>query len=77
MKGRATAWAIEYRISRQSSEARHDGWGTLDPLAHERRVALGTQMTEAHIESIVSGNDLCDVPVDLSINPYRGCERLR
>ena len=74
VKGRGTVWAIEHRFSRQHSEAWDDGWGTLDQLAHEVRVAPGTQVIEEHVKSIVSSNDSPDIPFDLSINPYRGCE---
>ena len=74
VKGRGTVWAIEHRFSRQHSEAWDDGWGTLDQLAHEVRVAPGTEVIEEHAKSIVSSNDSPDIPFDLSINPYRGCE---
>ena len=75
VKGRGTVRAIGHRFSRQSTEARDDGRGTLDQLAHEVRVAPGTEMIEEHAKSIVSRNDSPDIPFDLSINPYRGCEQ--
>ena len=33
-----------------------------------------TEIIEQRVKSILSGNDSPDIPFDLSINPYRGCE---
>ena len=74
VKGRGTVWAIEHRFSQQSSEPCDDGWGLLDQQAHEERLAPCTQVIEENVKSIVSSNDSPDIPFDLSINPYRGCE---
>lgn len=73
-KGRGTAWAIEHRFTRDAHEGFDDGWGTLEQLAQEERVAPETQIIEERVKSIFSGNDSPDVGFDLSINPYRGCE---
>jgi DNA repair photolyase len=73
-KSRGTAWAIEHRFTRDAHESFDDGWGTLEQLAQEERVAPETQIIEEHVKSIFSGNDSPDVAFDLSINPYRGCE---
>ncbi len=74
LKGRGTAWAIEHRYARQSTELEDDGWGNLDQQASEERVAPATQIIEEHVKSIISTNDSPDIAFDLSINPYRGCE---
>jgi DNA repair photolyase len=74
VKGRGTAWAIEHRYSRQTSECFDDGWGTLDQAAHEEHVPPATQIIEERVKSILSSNDSPDLSFDLSINPYRGCE---
>lgn len=74
LKGRGTAWTIEHRYAKQSSELEDDGWGNLDQQASEERVAPATQIIEEHVKSIVSSNDSPDISFDLSINPYRGCE---
>ena len=74
VKGRGTAWAIEHRYSRQTSESFDDGWGTLDQAAHEEHVPPATQIIEERVKSILSSNDSPDLSFDLSINPYRGCE---
>ncbi len=51
-----------------------DGWGTLDQAVHEERSAPQTQIIEQEVRSILAANDSPDIPFDLSINPYRGCE---
>ncbi len=74
IKGRGTAWAIEHRFTSEHHEAFDDGWGTLEQAAQEEQSAPGTQIIEQTVKSILSGNDSPDIPFDLSINPYRGCE---
>jgi DNA repair photolyase len=74
IKGRGTAWAIEHRFTSEHHESFDDGWGTLEQAAQEERSAPGTQIIEQTVKSILSGNDSPDIPFDLSINPYRGCE---
>jgi DNA repair photolyase len=73
-KGRGTGWAIEHRFSAARAEAFDDGWGTLQQDAAEEVVAPGTRIIEERVKSILAGNDSPDIPFDLSINPYRGCE---
>ena len=67
-------WAIEHRFSAQTSEYFDDGWGTLDQLASEETLPPATRIIEERARSILSSNDSPDIPFDLSINPYRGCE---
>jgi len=74
VKGRGTVWAIEHRFTSQRHESIDDGWGALDQAAREERAAPGTQIIEQRVKTILSGNDSPDIPFDLSINPYRGCE---
>ena len=74
IKGRGTAWAIEHRFTIEHHESFDDGWGTLEQAAQEEQSAPGTQIIEQTVKSILSGNDAPDIPFDLSINPYRGCE---
>jgi len=74
LKGRGTAWAIEHRFTSDSHEAFDDGWGTLEQAAREEAAAPQTQIIEQSVKSILSSNDSPDIPFDLSINPYRGCE---
>ncbi len=74
VKGRGTVWAIEHRFSQQSTEPCDDGWGLLDQQAQEERLTPATQVIEERVKSILSSNESPDIPFDLSINPYRGCE---
>jgi DNA repair photolyase len=74
LKGRGTAWALEHRFSALNHEAFDDGWGTLDQAVSEERLAPATQIIEQQVKSILAPNDSPDVPFELSINPYRGCE---
>ena len=74
LKGRGTAWAIEHRFTTRATEDWDDGWGTLDQIASEERLAPTTQVIEERARSILSSNDSPDISFALSINPYRGCE---
>jgi DNA repair photolyase len=74
LRGRGTAWAIAHRFERDTREAIDDGWGMLDQVAAEEAVSPDTTIIEEHAKRILNGNDSPDIPFDLSINPYRGCE---
>jgi DNA repair photolyase len=74
VKGRGTAWAIEHRFTNERHETVDDGWGVLEQAALEESMAPETQFIEQRVKSILSGNESPDIPFDLSINPYRGCE---
>jgi DNA repair photolyase len=74
VKGRGTVWAIEHRFNTTAREALDDGWGTLEQAAQEEQVSPATRVLDEQVRSILTGNDSPDIPFDLSINPYRGCE---
>lgn len=74
VKGRGTAWAIEHRFASEHHQSVDDGWGVLEQLAREEAVSPQTEIIEQRVKTILSGNDSPDIPFDLSINPYRGCE---
>ena len=74
LKGRGTAWAVAHRFSANAREAVDDGWGTLEQSAAEEHLPPATRIIEEKAKAILSGNDSPDIPFDLSINPYRGCE---
>lgn len=74
LKGRGTAWAIAHRYERDAREAVDDGWGAMDQTASEEMLATGTTVIEEHAGRILSANESPDIPFDVSINPYRGCE---
>src|SRR4051812_28351716 len=74
LKGRGTAWAIPHRFEKDAREIVDDGWGALDQVAQEERLAPGTTVVEEHVRRILSTNDSPDIHFDIAINPYRGCE---
>lgn len=74
LKGRGTAWSIAHRFEEDAREAIDDGWGALDQVADEERLAPGTTVIEEHCRRILSTNESPDISFDVAINPYRGCE---
>ena len=74
LKGRGTVWALEHRFSTDSRTEFDDGWGTLEQAAAQEATPIATQVRHENVRRILSGNDSPDIPFDLSINPYRGCE---
>jgi DNA repair photolyase len=74
LKGRGTVWAIEHRFNSEHRQSVDDGWGVLEQAARDQALAPDTQIIEQRVKTILAGNDSPDVPFDLSINPYRGCE---
>ena len=58
------------RFERAAREPFDDGW----TRAEEEPRALETRVTEERARSIIQTNNSPDLPFDLSINPYRGCE---
>lgn len=73
-KGRGTGWAILNRYAREGREAWDDGWGTLDQAAEVETLPARTEVIEQSVRTILARNESPDIPFDLSINPYRGCE---
>ncbi|MFM2052167.1 MAG: hypothetical protein RL456_204 [Pseudomonadota bacterium] len=76
LKGRGTGWRIASRHERRARQPEDDGWGGLDARAaqDEQAPAPRTQVIEEPCRSLLRANDSPDVPFELSINPYRGCE---
>ena len=74
IKGRGSAGAMPHRFAQDQREQVDDGWGTLDQLATEERLAPATQVIEEQAKKIVTSNQSPDISFDYSINPYRGCE---
>jgi DNA repair photolyase len=75
-KGRGTVWRIAHRFEADQRAADDDGWGTLDQLADDAAdaAAPGTEIIDERCTQILARNDSPDLPFELSINPYRGCE---
>jgi DNA repair photolyase len=58
------------RFEALSVVAVDDGWG----IADEELPPLATTMQPEPAHGVITKNDSPDIPFDLSINPYRGCE---
>ncbi len=69
-KSRGALSRLQGRFETVAREAFDDGWGAED----EAPAALETSVTEERARSIIQRNDSPDLPFELSINPYRGCE---
>ena len=74
LKGRGTAWALAHRFSVDEREQFDDGWGSLAQNVDEQPLPPRTEIIEERARKILTGNQSPDIPFDLSINPYRGCE---
>jgi DNA repair photolyase len=72
IKGRGTPVRIAHRYERLAREAADDGW-ELDG-AEAGDPPPPTSVREEQAVSILSRNRSPDIPFDLAINPYRGCE---
>ncbi|MBA5608421.1 PA0069 family radical SAM protein [Duganella sp. FT3S] len=69
-KGRGAISNLQGRFERDAREAFDDGW------EHEEEQTRGwkTQVTHEQARSILSRNASPDIPFNVSLNPYRGCE---
>jgi hypothetical protein len=76
VKGRGTAWDLAHRFHTDQREAYDDGWGNWDQQAQQAWLPPRTQVIEEQVKSILSSNHSPDIPFNLSINPYRGCEHV-
>lgn len=72
LKGRGAVSNRSGRFEPHSRETVDDGWGSWDDP--EAPAAPGTTLSVDRAKSILTRNQSPDVPFDLSINPYRGCE---
>ena len=68
-KGRGTGDNREGRFESRRVEAVDDGWWRDEEIR-----APATEVRAETARSIISRNDSPDIPFNLSINPYRGCE---
>jgi DNA repair photolyase len=69
-KGRGAVSNRTGRFESLSVEAVDDGWG----IADEPLPPLETTVQAEPPASVITRNNSPDIPFDLSINPYRGCE---
>ena len=68
--GRGAVSNPEGRFEPYQSEAFDDGWQGLD----WEPTPISTTVTPEKTRTLITRNDSPDVPFDLSINPYKGCE---
>ena len=76
IKGRGTPVRIAHRYERDQREAVDDGWESPTADDDGGRPPPVTQVSEERVKTLLSANDSPDIPFDLSINPYRGCEHV-
>jgi len=69
-KSRGALSRLQGRFETLARETFDDGWGAED----EAPAVLETSVTEERARSIIQRNESPDLPFELSINPYRGCE---
>lgn len=72
-KGRGAVSNVQGRYEVNGREEYDDGWG-----AHEEGEAppFRTVVTDEVAKSILSRNTSPDIPFNVSLNPYRGCEHV-
>lgn len=68
-RGRGAVSNPAGRFESHSTAAEDDGWWQQHDLP-----PLHTEVREERARSLLSRNDSPDLPFDVSINPYRGCE---
>ncbi len=69
-KGRGAASNRTGRFEALSVERVDDGWG----IADEELPPVQTTVQPEPAHSVITRNNSPDIPFDLSVNPYRGCE---
>ncbi|WP_295643697.1 PA0069 family radical SAM protein [uncultured Methylibium sp.] len=72
IKGRGTPVRIAHRYERDLREAVDDGWEA--PPGEGEPPPPATFVTEERARTVISRNDSPDIPFDIALNPYRGCE---
>jgi hypothetical protein len=71
LKGRGAPANPEGRFESVQRSAEYDGW---DEPPEDDSPRTRTTVTSERARGIVTRNQSPDVPFDVSINPYRGCE---
>lgn len=69
-KGRGAVSNADSRFSAQTHAVFHDDWD----IDEEPAAPLETTLIPERTKTILSRNDSPDIPFDVSINPYKGCE---
>ncbi len=69
-KGRGAVSNLQGRYDLNTREQFDDGWAADD----EERAPFKTQVTDEYAKTILTRNASPDIPFNVSLNPYRGCE---
>ena len=72
-KGRGAVSNLQGRYEVNGRESFDDGW-THDDEKSEQGAPFKTQVTDEFAKTILSRNTSPDIPFNVSLNPYRGCE---
>lgn len=70
IKGRGAPFNLPGRFNSTLRQAEDDGWTATE----EEEGRLPTTVRVEQSSAILSRNDSPDIPFDVSLNPYRGCE---
>ena len=70
LKGRGAVSNTDSRFSAQSHAVFHDDWD----IDEEPAPPVATTLIAERTRTILSRNDSPDIPFEVSINPYKGCE---
>jgi DNA repair photolyase len=73
-KGRGAISNMQGRYEVQTRENIDDGWPQANDDERPDRSAPATQVIFEQAKSILTRNTSPDIPFDVSLNPYRGCE---
>ncbi|HYD96270.1 MAG TPA: PA0069 family radical SAM protein [Noviherbaspirillum sp.] len=73
-KGRGAVTNLQGRYETQLRERFDDGWADGADDNGDAAPLRQTGITEEHARSILTRNTSPDVPFNVSLNPYRGCE---
>jgi DNA repair photolyase len=73
-KGRGAVSNLQGRYEVNGRESYDDGWLREDEDENEDAAPFKTQVTDEFARSILSRNTSPDIPFNVSLNPYRGCE---
>ena len=71
-KGRGATLQIEGRFENRSRERFDDGWGAADEVLPPLR----TIVTVEQAKRILQHRSSPDIPFELSLNAYRGCDHV-
>ncbi|CAG4907333.1 PA0069 family radical SAM protein [Paraburkholderia saeva] len=74
LKGRGAVTNLQGRYEINQREAFDDGWVLSSADDDFGTPALRTQVFEERAKSILTRNASPDIPFNVSLNPYRGCE---